>query len=647
MFRWRLKRKALAIGLALALSGCAAVEPIQTPSKSPPSSTETAAEAAEINKVTIPEEPENSDHGYRQLDPDRIPSFGKCETFEGWWRKGPVAVSFAARDALGIEGIEVSTQIYLKNQDLDEDFDGIICLTDQQLEMLAEEASNQDELDQGENTVASNGGNEGESQRGSTGEDSSADTEDSPSRPAIELITSNPQSPSPVEMCKIPDGRPSYLQGYPRGATVNGEQVAGGVGFPFTVGRFPIKGEANIILAMVSFEDTEEFVDRPDEFLGPQSRKITQWSTFWSQGQFRYNFQIVENWVRIPMKSSEATSNDEVLAKQILEQFPPGIDYSSVDGTFIYWAPGLVADDHDFGIRVGSNENPFVVGEKRPGLFWAPSKWHTETTNGNLTLDLKMRYTWAHLIHEFLHEQGLNMHAPGNGWQTGLGQNQYPDPGKGFFSAALPAWELFIMGWLRDQQIHCLTDKDLLTKQQAILTPLEISGGDRKALVIETAQSDEFLVVESRRPVGYSEWNAAEKGIFVYRADPTIIYQDDHSSGDCGNDPRFPKWSYYLFPDSAGTDPSSWCGDFRIALVREGEKVTYNGIEISLAKSSAGEDVVLVNKVSGVAEEFSLPRNPMPELPAIHATDQPWLRTETRQSHCYCCGCTPRPDSDY
>ncbi|MDA8552007.1 hypothetical protein N9K78_01815 [Aquiluna sp.] len=627
--------------MALVLSGCTTVEPVPTAITSSPSATETAIETTEVIEVAIPDDPENSDHGYRQLDPDRIPSFRKCETFEGWWRRGAVAVSFAARDVLGLDGIEVSTQIYLKNQDLDDDFDGVICLTDQQLATVAEQSSQQAEANGVDSTDASSGGNDSLSQGMTDGETSQVDDEAFPTGPAIELITSNPVSPSPVEMCKIPDGRPGYLQGYPRGATVNGEQVAGGVGFPFTVGRFPIKGEANIILAMVSFEDTDEFVERPDQFLGPQSRKITQWSNFWSQGQFRYNFQIVENWVRIPMKSSEATSNDEVLAKQILEQFPPGIDYSSVDGTFIYWAPGLVADDHDFGIRVGSNENPFVVGEKRPGLFWAPSKWHTETTNGNLTLDLKMRYTWAHLIHEFLHEQGLNMHAPGNGWQTGLGQNQYPDPGKGFFSAALPAWELFIMGWLRDKQIHCLTDKDLVSEQQAVLTPLEISGGDRKALVIETAQSDEFLVVESRRPVGYSEWKSAERGIFVYRADPTIIYQDDHSSGDCGNDPRFPKWSYYLFPDSAGVDPSSWCGDFRIALVREGEKVTYNGIEISLAKSSDNGDVVLVKKVGGLVDQFSLPDHPIDDSPQAQTAEQPWLRTESRQSHCYCCGCTP------
>ena len=635
MFRGRRTKQLLIFVAVSVLVGCTAAEPVETASVPSETSPQATIEAAEIIEVAIPDEPENSDHGYRNLDPDRIPSFGKCETFLGWWRRGPVAVSFEARDALGLRDIAVSTQIYLKNQELDEDFDGVIC-ADLQTVTAGDQPGN-------ENAPSVDAA---DSQQDLTTDANSSEAEPTQQAPDIQLISSNPPSPSSVEMCKIPDGRPAYMQGYPRGATVNGEQVAGGVGFPFTVGRFPIKGEANIILAMVSFEDTEEFVDSPDEFLGPQARKITQWSDYWSQGQFRYNFQIVENWVRIPMKSSEATSNDEVLARQILEQFPPGIDYSSVDGTFIYWAPGLVAEGHDFGIRVGSNENPFAVGEKRPGLFWAPSKWHTETTNGNLTLDLKKRYTWAHLIHEFLHEQGLNMHAPGNGWQTGLGQNQYPDPGRGFFSAALPAWELFIMGWLRDQQVHCLTDKDLFEEQQAILTSLEISGGERKALVIETASSDEFLVVESRRPVGYSEWNSSEKGIFVYRADPTIVYQDDHSSGDCGNDPRFPKWSYYLFPDSETANPDSWCGDFRVALVREGESVTHNGVVISLAKSLTQGDIVSVRRSSEAAQEFSLEGNGRDETSSLHEFIELWGRTEASQSHCICCGCTPQPGLD-
>ncbi|MEK9578602.1 MAG: hypothetical protein VW008_04550 [Aquiluna sp.] len=413
-------------------------------------------------------------------------------------------------------------------------------------------------------------------------------------------------SPSSVDLCKVPDGRPEALQGFPRGAYVNGEQVRGSIGFPLTVGRFPILGEANIVAAMVSFTDTDEFVDSPTEFLGPQTEKITEWSRYWSQGQFRYNFQIVENWIRLPIKSSEASSNDEVLGRMILDLFPAGIDYSKVDGTFIYWAPGLDGVGHDFGLRVGSNENPFVMGEKRPGLFWAPSDWHYQDTGGEngIKFETKKEYTWSYWIHEFLHEQGLNLHAPGNGWTTGLGQNQYPvvDPAsltgsnrnlEYLYSAALPAWELFLMGWIRDSQVQCITTKDLIAPQETVLTSLEIEGGERKTLVINTGD-DEILVVESRRPTGYTEWARSDKGIFVYRANPKLLAQDDHSSGDCGNDPQYPKWSYYLFPDNETANPDAWCGSFRAALVQEGESVTYNGVRITLKESLSGADVVTV-----------------------------------------------------
>ena len=457
-------------------------------------------------------------------------------------------------------------------------------------------------------------------------------------------------SPSSVELCKVPDGRPASFQGYPRGATVDGKQVRGSIGFPLTVGRFPIKGEANIIAVMVSFTDTEEFVDKPVDFLGPQTKKITNWSKYWSQGKFQYNFQIIENWIRLPIKSSEASSNDEVLAKMILDQFPQGIDYENVDGTFIYWAPGINAANHDFGIRVGSNENPFVVGEKRPGLVWAPSQWHFEDSgqDGRLSYEIKREYTWSYWIHELLHEQGLNLHAPGNGWATGLGQNQYPKPDGAStampYSAALPAWELFLMGWLDDSQVHCITDKDLGSTQEAVLTPLEIKGGDRKAIVIQSGSSDEILVVESRRPTGYTEdWSKKASGLLVYRANPNIESQDDHSANDCGNNPKHTKWSYYLFPDNEKANPDTWCRSYEIAIVNRGESVTYNGVQITLSSSTAAVDVVQIKRTPRSLVRRTSETNTVPSALTVSVSAEAdlWIREQEQNNHCYCCGCKP------
>jgi len=409
-------------------------------------------------------------------------------------------------------------------------------------------------------------------------------------------------SPSNVDLCKVPDGRPQNLQGYPRGAEVDGQIVAGGVGFPFTPGIFPIKGEARLVAAMVSFEDTHEFVENPADFLGPQTEKITEWSRFWSQGQFTYEWEIVDTWIRIPMNSFDTTDKGEYLAEMILENFPTSISFDGIDGTFIYWAPGLqdpINSGHDFAIRVGSNENAFTVGEKRPGLLWAPSKWHFEDS-GRLKFAIKQEYTWSYWIHELLHEQGLNLHAPGNGWATGLGQNQYPVPSgrSNKYSAAIPAWELFVLGWLRDEQVHCVTSKDLKSGVSVGLTPLEIEGGDRKILVLNLEEEDEVLVVESRRPVGYTEWDEDESGLLVYKVDPSLVTQDDHSPNDCGNDPTYPKWAYYLFADEVEIDPGLWCAgaDFEIALLKEGESITFGGAVISLKQSGTALDLVTVRR---------------------------------------------------
>ena len=458
-------------------------------------------------------------------------------------------------------------------------------------------------------------------------------------------LPANQVSPSEVELCKVPDGRPASLQGVPRGAFINGQQVAGSVGFPMTVGRFPIVGEANLIAAMVTFEDTDEFVERPRDFLGPQTEKITEWSEYWSQGKFAYEWQIVDNWIRLPMNSWEASSVDEELATLILSQFPSDIDFNNVDGTFIYWAPGLKASptsDHDFGIRVGSNEQPFVVGEKRPGLFWAPSMWHYEDTGGEngVKYEMKKDYTWAYWVHELLHEQGLNLHAPGNGWATGLGQNQYPLPELSrdsltySFSAAIPAWELFLMGWMDDSQVHCITDDDLASEQQIVLTPLELEGGERKAVVLNLSNLDEVLIVESRRPVGYTEWASSDSGLLVYRANPALAKQDDHSQGDCGNDPKHPKWAYYLFPDNEVANPDKWCQGFQVALVGQGESVSYGGVKISLEKSFREADVVSVTHTSAMGAQ----RNSLIQSPTAIET---FGRNPEDQSYCGCCGCFP------
>jgi hypothetical protein len=453
-----------------------------------------------------------------------------------------------------------------------------------------------------------------------------------------------------VDECKIPDGQSPELQAVERGAIVNGVRARGNVGFPFIPDRFPIEGTARIVFGQVSFLDAPPTDQTPLEFFTPQAEKMKEWAQFWSQGKFSFDVQIIPDWIQINANSSNMPSDARSRAKIVQERIPENIDLEGVDGTFIYWAPGINAANHDFGIRVGSNENPFVVGEKRPGLVWAPSQWHFEDSgqDGRLSYEIKREYTWSYWIHELLHEQGLNLHAPGNGWATGLGQNQYPKPDGAStampYSAALPAWELFLMGWLDDSQVHCITDKDLGSTQEAVLTPLEIKGGDRKAIVIQAGSSDEILVVESRRPTGYTEdWSKKASGLLVYRANPNIESQDDHSANDCGNNPKHTKWSYYLFPDNETANPDTWCRSYEIAIVNRGESVTYNGVQITLSSSTAAVDVVQIKRAPRSLVRRTSETNTVPSALTVSVSAEAdlWIREQEQNNHCYCCGCKP------
>ena len=98
----------------------------------------------ESREVVVPNPPENSAHGYL-LEDDRIPTLYSCEEWAEFWVGSGPAVSFAVAESYpNVENLEVSTQIYLKNKNLDPDENGIICFEDiGLLESLPENVNDQ------------------------------------------------------------------------------------------------------------------------------------------------------------------------------------------------------------------------------------------------------------------------------------------------------------------------------------------------------------------------------------------------------------------------------------------------------------------------------------------------------------------------
>lgn len=395
-------------------------------------------------------------------------------------------------------------------------------------------------------------------------------------------------SPAPADFCKVPDQRPLEYRQQARGHTVNGVTWGGPSGFPLVEQTVPTTGDLDWQFVMVSFKDTPKYVDEPSDFLDPQIQKLEDWADWWSQGKLRFNISYVDYWVELPINAIDRPLRDDALANMIVDLMPDDKHPDYFDATFIQWAdlslaPGVAELDEQnkikFTLRMGSNENQYESLKSTPSLLWAPAYYHS--SDQKQSLSLKREFAYGHYLHEILHEMGLNLHAPGNGWSTGVGQALYPNP-KGW-SAAINAWETFQLEWLNDSQVHCI-DPSKTSSSKTILTPIDVYGGERKIVAIPT--TEKVFVIEARQAGVWTSWKADEKGLLAYTVDPTAKHRD-HADNDCGNDPTIDKWAYYVYPNGVA-NPEPNCGFFDKALVGVGQSVSYNGIDVTLEAAVDG-----------------------------------------------------------
>ena len=419
-------------------------------------------------------------------------------------------------------------------------------------------------------------------------------------------------SPADFSRCKLLDPRPASARELSRGQQRGDVYGRDNVGFPRTERYVPGLGVANIIFAKVSFADAPPSDLVPESFLREQTQIVSDWADYWSQGKLRYEFQVVEGWVEVPINHADYTvdpgvgdneydqdefnrlmsSRMESVVQLVVAQLPKDLDYAAADGIFLYWSPEMFA----FKQTISDNDGVFQTPQGRQQIPVQGGGVFQTTDTGSLTFEIKKEYAWTYFLHEFMHWQGMNGHAPGNGWKTGIGQGAYPG-GSGEYSGAIAAWEVFLYEWWEESQVFCADLESFEDPQRVILSPLEVAGGERKMVAVRL-EDYKVLVVESRRPIGWSEtWSPNNSGLLVYEVDADGI-QTDHVPNDCGNDPANPKWAYYLYPDHVG---NTGCvpDDIANVMVREGDTLTYGGVKISLEFSDDERDFVLIERVDG------------------------------------------------
>ena len=101
----------------------------------------------------------------------------------------------------------------------------------------------------------------------------------------------------------------------------------------------------------------------------------------------------------------------------------------------------------------------------------------------------------------------------------------------GLTMSEMPGWNRWLLGWIDDDQMHCVTDAE----SEVSLAPLAQPGGDT-ALAVIPLNHHEFIVIESRRRLGYdrdTEFtendgfqvrlpNLIEEGVLIYTVDVAL-----------------------------------------------------------------------------------------------------------------------------
>jgi hypothetical protein len=410
-----------------------------------------------------------------------------------------------------------------------------------------------------------------------------------------------PETPSDVELCKVLDGQSQAARESFEGYAVNGKRARGNIGFPLSPHTLPVSGESNMIAVMVAFDDAPPSNQTPEGYLRPQLDTMEEWADYWSQGKLDLNFQLVDEWITLPVNHQdypvnrdlsfeERQGNSNAIIQMIAQSLPADLNYDEVDGVMAYWSPGIDYFEGDLGLQgLEGVPLPFPGGAKEV-FFWSGNEWWYRD-EGQLTAEIRAQHTWSFWLYLMLDAMGLHNHGPGNGWPMAVQTSQIPAQGE--FSGSLNGWDEFKLGWTDDSQVHCMAPEDLTEPSQFMLGAREVYGGDKR-LAIVPFEGEGALVIESRRPIGWSEtWKDDRSGLLVYFVDTELDVDrvDSFTQGGCGTSDEQQKWAYFLYKDGFSGDCRNWYE----AFIKPGDTVTHKGVSIALEFSDDELDYVTVS----------------------------------------------------
>jgi len=325
--------------------------------------------------------------------------------------------------------------------------------------------------------------------------------------------------------------------------------------------------------------DTAKPVNSPETDYGAYTDFLSNWAKYSSDGASSIEIRYPKTYLEFPNKVSNYkiyhennhTNPDHVkFVKDLVSAVDPQINFNGADTIIVVVPPGTPLANFQQGtlkdfstqeglIRVGTTEYPYTLTEletvKYPN-FQNPWMWVHEMFHSGIGFDDHYGDTKNDINTEY-----------GLGWWTLM----TPSGGD------LSSWEKWILGFITDSQVHCLSVKEPTTRW---IVPSSVKSKEKKLIVIPISQT-KGIMIESIRAAGlYYKIPKASEGVLVYVADLDIA---GHGLG----------LKLVLPTNRNPNQPPFFLSQ---ATFREGESVVSNGYKITVVESGNFGDVIKVER---------------------------------------------------